>query len=239
MSEPASPQHAAARVFAGGNIPVLLLMPGTKIPFPGTNGHKDATTDLAEIDRLFAEHSEANYGLDLDRAGYCAIDTDEALGEGNLALLEDMHGPLPETFTVRTPRGGRHFYFKGSLPFTASKLAAKIDTKGPGYVAGPDCVLDRRNDEAKAAATGKACGYKARSEPIACVVFRWRSSAVAELAALSRSRRTKDLFAAGPLFDEGRLLVGRNAGPVEGLVVSGISHHSPAVAADGHFTASR
>jgi len=42
---------------------------------------------------------------------------------------------VPDTLTVRTPRGGRHLYFKGELRSTTDKLGAKIDTRGiGGYV---------------------------------------------------------------------------------------------------------
>jgi len=45
--------------------------------------------------------------------------------------------------TVLTPRGGRHLYFKGSLPPTQGKLAAKIDTRGENsYVVAPGSVID-------------------------------------------------------------------------------------------------
>jgi hypothetical protein len=137
--------HAYARAFAAKGLPVFLLQPGTKIPFPGTRGHLDATTDPSRIDDLFKEHPDANYGLVPDAAGYCVIDTDGELGEGNLSLLELAHDPLPPTFTVRTPRGGRHLYFKGKLPKSEGRLATKIDTRGAGYLVGPGCVIDARH----------------------------------------------------------------------------------------------
>jgi hypothetical protein len=49
---------------------------------------------------------------------------------------------VPATFTVGTPGGGRHLYFKGSLPSTVRKLGRGIDTRGVGgYVLIPPSIV--------------------------------------------------------------------------------------------------
>ena len=49
------------------NYPVFLLQPNGKIPLiskdDGGNGCLDATTDVAEIDRMWSEHPTANVGI--------------------------------------------------------------------------------------------------------------------------------------------------------------------------------
>lgn len=57
-------------------------------------------------------------------------------GESLLPDLEAVHGQLPATYTVRTPRGGRHRYFRATsgikFPCSADKVAYGIDVRGDG-----------------------------------------------------------------------------------------------------------
>jgi hypothetical protein len=76
-------------------------------------------------------------------AGVCVIDLDPPDGEANWEALVAEHGQVPpSTYTVRTPRGGKHLYFLGSLPPTVGSsrkgLAPHVDTRGAGsYVLMP------------------------------------------------------------------------------------------------------
>src|SRR5690242_13607011 len=109
--------HEAARDMAERSVAVFACKPDSKEPAT-PHGFKDATCDLAAIDTLF---SEANYNVafEPERTGLCILDIDGEEGEEALAALELERGLLPETYEVRTPRGGRHLYFRGSLPPTA------------------------------------------------------------------------------------------------------------------------
>ncbi|MEU3272539.1 bifunctional DNA primase/polymerase [Saccharomonospora sp. NPDC006951] len=82
--------------------------------------------------------------LDLDTAKDGATDPDGTVGIARVA--EERGVPLPETYTVATPSGGRHLYF--ALPAgvelrnTAGQLAPHVDTRaGGGYVVAPGSVL--------------------------------------------------------------------------------------------------
>ena len=60
--------------------------------------------------------------------------------------LEKKHGQLPETYTVQTPRGGRHYYFQtpDALPIKSRSdvLAVGIDVRGDGgYVVAPGSTV--------------------------------------------------------------------------------------------------
>jgi Bifunctional DNA primase/polymerase, N-terminal/AAA domain len=73
--------------------------------------------------------------LDIDRHG-----ADD--GFETLAKLEAEYGPLPRTFTIRTPRDGEHRYFRWPTDGTVIKTRAGadpgIDTKGlGGFAAAP------------------------------------------------------------------------------------------------------
>ena len=117
----------ALRLAATG-IPVFPCLPGEKAPAT-PNGFRDATTDPTQIERWWSE-ADYNIAFSPEMAGLCVIDTDPPAGEEAWAALETEHGLAPRTWTIRTPRGGLHRYFKGSLPGSVSKLGQNIDTRG-------------------------------------------------------------------------------------------------------------
>jgi len=130
---PYSKLHEAARAYALAGWPVFPITPGAKTPFPGSRGFKDATTDLTEIDAWWLVDPEANIGFCPETAGMCVVDEDTEKG-GKYDTNE------PETVT--SPHG-RHFYYSGSLPASASKIGPNIDTRGRGsYVLLPPSVVD-------------------------------------------------------------------------------------------------
>lgn len=69
-------------------------------------------------------------------SGFFALDIDPKNGGlEQLATLEATHGRLPDTHTVQTGSGGRHYYFRMPgfpLRNNARKLAAGIDVRGTG-----------------------------------------------------------------------------------------------------------
>lgn len=135
--------HEAARVFAASGIPVFPCVTGGKEPAT-RRGFKDATTDLEQIDRWWSE-AEYNVAFCPADAGFFVIDLDNKPNIDGAAAWERLqaeHGRTPETYTVRTPRGGRHVYFRGTGPSSASKLSAGIDTRGSGgYVLVPPSTV--------------------------------------------------------------------------------------------------
>lgn len=71
------------------------------------------------------------------------LDADPPLGMDTLRDLEAKHGPVPRTYTVRTPRGGFHWWFIGDGPSSVQKLGPKLDTRGRGgYVLLPPSVVN-------------------------------------------------------------------------------------------------
>jgi bifunctional DNA primase/polymerase-like protein/AAA domain-containing protein/primase-like protein len=74
------------------------------------NGCKDATTDLAQIERWWRHSPGANIGI-ATGGGLVVIDVDGPEGEAALQALQGEQGPLPETATAKTSRG-RHLYFR-------------------------------------------------------------------------------------------------------------------------------
>jgi hypothetical protein len=136
----------AALAYAAAALPVFPLVPGDKVPaIKGGGGFYDATTNPETI-RRYWRISNRNVGIRTGIAsGFWVLDTDPPDGEAGLRQLEAEHGPLPETRTVLTPRGGFHFWFRysGPIPCTQSMIAPHVDTKGDGgYVVAVPSITD-------------------------------------------------------------------------------------------------
>jgi Bifunctional DNA primase/polymerase, N-terminal len=150
-----TPSELVARGFA-----LFPLRPGTKVPAVARDWEHAATTSPARL-RQLAPHAGVNYGVACGPSDLIVIDLDIAkdpreLAEGGptegwsvLRQLAEAHGgELPRTFTVRTPSGGRHLYFRptvdGPTPRnTVRRLGPLIDTRGVGgYVVAPGSRVD-------------------------------------------------------------------------------------------------
>ncbi|MGH7743723.1 MAG: AAA family ATPase [Candidatus Dormibacteria bacterium] len=139
-----SPLHLEARRYAEEGIPIFPCVVNGKEP-ACEHGFEDATTDLEVIDGWWGE-ADYNIGLEPERAGWCVIDRDPGgLEAWNNLCME--HG-YRRTTMVRTPRGGEHLYYFGSLPPSVGTekrgLGPHIDTRGRGsYVlVPPSYVID-------------------------------------------------------------------------------------------------
>ncbi len=132
--QPRSNLHETARRYAAAGLPIFPCRVGSKEP-ASAHGFHDATTDIGQIDAWWAEE-DYNIGLEPEQAGWCVVDID------NLESWENLDENTPATYTVKSPSGGRHLYFHGSLPASAGSLAPGVDTRGRGsYVlVPPSCV---------------------------------------------------------------------------------------------------
>lgn len=143
-----SVQHKAALYWAAQGLNVFPCLPGAKEPAVA-GGYKAGTTDPKEIDRWWYALPDYNPAACPEFSGLCILDIDDKPGKdgsGSLRQLEAAHDCLPATRVTLTPSGGRHLWFKGSLPSTASKLGKDIDTRGRGgYVLLPGAVVDGKS----------------------------------------------------------------------------------------------
>ncbi len=138
-------EHALSMAAAG--IPIFPCQPGTKRPLVA-HGFHAATTDQTAIAAWWSQWPDALIARPTG-SGVVVIDTDlDAAksppkdGERALAELEAKHGPLHETYTVKTPRGGRHRYYRVpegiKVPSRTDKPAYGMDVRGDGgYVIVP------------------------------------------------------------------------------------------------------
>jgi hypothetical protein len=122
-----------------------------------------ATTNPDRLIAFYRDHPHHNAGVACGPSGLLVIDADmpkepPAPGrpESGRMVLERLAGPrggLGPTYTVDTPSGGRHLYYRmpagaGSdepLGNTARTLGPLLDTRGSGgYVLAPGCQLAPR-----------------------------------------------------------------------------------------------
>ncbi len=131
-----------ALYYASLGWPVIPLRPGMKVPAT-SNGSKDATTDEFAVRELWSD-PEYNVGVVMNQdSGMLALDIDPRNGgtEGFAALC--TQGEFPQTYTVATPTGGTHYYFRhpGVKLFGKLKLYPGIDVQAGGkYVVAPPSV---------------------------------------------------------------------------------------------------
>lgn len=90
------------------------------------NGLKDATTDAETIRAWWSTWPEANIGLRTGN-GLVVIDCDPGRAD-----TEAFERTLPETLTVLTGGGGRHYFLAGSAPCSQNRLAEGVDVRGEG-----------------------------------------------------------------------------------------------------------
>jgi hypothetical protein len=139
-------------------LPVIPCWPGTKKPRVRWQGRRLAT--LEEVEEWWTQNPDDNIAIvpaDLDSDGGClVIDLDNKAAANGVALWERLkaeHGPVDETFTVRTPSGGFHLYFWSKRNFGNGKPRdwQGIDVRSAaGYVVAPPSIVDDRDE--------KACG---------------------------------------------------------------------------------
>ena len=115
---------------------------GLKVPALQGSWRDHATDDAGQHAEWLAQG--CNLAVDCERSGWAVIDVDGGdVGEASLAALEAEHGPLPPTLETKTPGGGRHLIFYGSIASTVRQLGSKLDTRScGGYVLVPPSVVN-------------------------------------------------------------------------------------------------
>lgn len=95
---------------------VLPLQDNSKVPMTTekfSSGFKTATSDKTSIQQHWAKYPSSNIGLRIaNDLIIIDIDVHDENGFDSLRVLEREFGKLPDTFTVDTPTGGKHYYFK-------------------------------------------------------------------------------------------------------------------------------
>jgi hypothetical protein len=137
----------AAVYYARAGMPVFPLMPGTKIPYPKTNGVDDATTDLRRVRAWWTRNPDDNVGI---ACGYRfdTLDIDVKDGAPGMESLEKLRraGLLRGVWAdAATPSGGLHLLFAaspGATNHVRKPLGVDYKTRGGYIVAAPSTTKD-------------------------------------------------------------------------------------------------
>lgn len=147
---------AAALWYADKGLHVFAIQPGLKLPYKGTRGCLDATTDVAQVAAWWADHPDANVAI---ATGHTVdvIDVDGYAGQAALAAMDEwpeptadpwadraaFHQALGVVAVVSTPRpGGVHLWRTAQGHGNRAKMLPGIDYRGAGgYVLVPPSVV--------------------------------------------------------------------------------------------------
>jgi len=147
---PDSNLRAAALAYAAAGMRIFPCIPGGKTPAIRDNLTL-ATTDAAQIEAWWAADSERNIGFDPATSGWTIVDVEGH--DGGQDAWERLNGrefETPRTFTVQTPSGGRHYYFRGLVKGAVRPFGQDfaIDLRGDGtYAVLPPSVVDGKRYE--------------------------------------------------------------------------------------------
>lgn len=135
--------QAAVRLARFGWL-VFPIAPRGKTPVT-SNGLLDATGDVARVVGFWSVHPDHNVAVRCGaESDVVVLDVDGELGHDSLAELEIRYGSLPSTVSVKTPRGGSHYYFRHpgvDLRNTAGYPGPGLDVRGDGgYVLCPPSI---------------------------------------------------------------------------------------------------
>ena len=134
--------------FLKSNRPIFPIVPGGKTP--AIEGNREASTTSQEtianwhaaLASKGTRRTPCNWGYFPSLGGETVIDLDNHAGKNGKAALTEWAASLgqtfPATFTVQTPSGGLHLYFKGALAGSKDSFLPGVDVHSTGkYVVVP------------------------------------------------------------------------------------------------------
>ena len=139
------PTLRQALAFATCGWPVLPCQPGQKTPVT-RHGYRDATTDPEQITDWFGRHPGWNLAIATGAPGPDVLDVDEhgSAGNGYAAFRQLKAAGLLDGASayVRTPSGGLHAYFTGSVQRNGHLPGCHLDFRSQGgYVLTPPSLI--------------------------------------------------------------------------------------------------
>lgn len=120
-----------------------------KKPLVAWQSFQTVVTDRVLIEGWFKKYPHAGVAHIMGR-GVFVLDIDNKpgrVGDESLAALEAKHGKLPDTYSVTTPSGGRHFYFRVPDEMRTrngtDNIGSGIDVRGDGgFVVAPPSLTE-------------------------------------------------------------------------------------------------
>jgi hypothetical protein len=155
----------AAHWHADHGMAVFPLAPGRKVPAVEKDWEHEATTDHLAIARTWRQ-APYNIGIAAGPSGLLVVDLDQPKTTADLApepwrtrgatngadvlalSAADHTAGIPATYTVATPSGGQHLYYRQPtghrLGNSAGRIGWKIDTRGHGgYIVGSGSITNQ------------------------------------------------------------------------------------------------
>lgn len=111
---------------------VFPIKRGTKDPAT-EHGWHDASNDPAQIEAWARQYPGCNWAVACGLSDLFVFDIDPngiAAWQAMVAADPELSAAMDAAYTVSTPKGGWHVYFRGQGPTTASRIAEGIDTRG-------------------------------------------------------------------------------------------------------------
>lgn len=129
---------------AGLGMKVFPMQPNQKRP-QILDWPNNASSDPAQIKAWFTQYKNMNYGIACEPSGLVVVDLDVKHGIDGIASWRQyaLGLNLEPTFTVHTPSGGMHLFYRASgVPSTTNFPSKAIDIRGQGgCVVGPGSNL--------------------------------------------------------------------------------------------------
>ena len=128
-----SPLHRAALTYVRAGFKIFPCLPNSKVP-ACDHGFHDATDNEDQINDWWTTNPDYNVAFSPHTRDWGIIDIDSPEAAQNWYART---GDDPDTWTVRTPRGGLHIYYEGELPTSVGRLipGLPVDTRGRGSYA--------------------------------------------------------------------------------------------------------
>ena len=142
---------AFAKMYAKHNFSIFPCKVNSKKPAI-SKWQEAATSELATIEGWWAENPDYNIGVVADKHIVLDVDIKPDGSVDGFASL-DKHPALPDTFTVNTPSGGKHYYFATddeTLLTICQGFEPGLDIRagGKGYSIGAGSSIDGVSYEA-------------------------------------------------------------------------------------------
>lgn len=137
-------QLETALTFAKNNVRVFPLKYNSKGEQILHSWKEEATIDIKKIEKWFID-KDYNIGI-CTGDGLAVIDVDVKQSLKGKELIERFADDFPKTYTVRTPSGGFHLYYKVDRPIkNRVRIYDEIDVRGDnGYVVGEGSSIDQK-----------------------------------------------------------------------------------------------
>ena len=133
----------SALTYVKNNFKVFPLKVNSKSGQVLKSWKEEATSDEEKVKQFWKENSNYNIGVKTGN-GLVVIDVDVKNGKDGRIIFNEYSKSFPETFTVKTPNGGYHYWYlvNREIPCKVN-LYEGIDIRGEGgYILSPPSVVD-------------------------------------------------------------------------------------------------